>query len=148
MTVEEVIENELKCVQRDCCRLENECAKCDLVLPKEEIINAYNNTLRLEKENAELKDKLKNLESVAKVRLANWQKYEKENAVLKKRNIKDCKNFNMAVEKIGEQLNQKQYQLTKAKKIISNLYAICKDNHYPNTSVLMEQAEQFLKESE
>lgn len=36
--------------------------------------------------------------------------------------------------------------LAEAKKIISNLYAICKDNHYPNTSVLMEQAEQFLKE--
>lgn len=35
-------------------------------------------------------------------------------------------------------------QLVKAKKIIGNLYAICKDNHYPNSSVLMEQAEQFL----
>ena len=33
-----------------------------------------------------------------------------------------------------------------AEKIIGNLYAICKDNHYPNSSVLMEQAEQFLKE--
>ena len=39
-------------------------------------------------------------------------------------------------------------QLTKAKKIVGNLYAICKDNHYPNSSVLMEQAVQFLKESE
>lgn len=37
----------------------------------------------LEKENAELQDKLKNLASVAEVRLANWQKYEKENAELK-----------------------------------------------------------------
>ena len=35
-----------------------------------------------------------------------------------------------------------------AKKIIGNLYAICKDNHYPNCSVLMEQAEQFLKDIE
>jgi len=34
----------------------------------------------------------------------------------------------------------------KAKKIIGNLYAICKDNHYPNSSILMEEAEQFLKE--
>ena len=33
-----------------------------------------------------------------------------------------------------------------AEKIIGNLYAICKDNHYPNSSVLMEQAEKFLKE--
>ena len=39
-------------------------------------------------------------------------------------------------------------QLTEAKKIIGNLYAICKDNHYPNTSVLMEQAEQFLAKLE
>lgn len=31
----------------------------------------------LEKENTKLKDKLKNLASVAEVRLANWQKYEK-----------------------------------------------------------------------
>lgn len=37
----------------------------------------------LETENEELKDKLKNLESVAEVRLANWQKYEKENKELK-----------------------------------------------------------------
>lgn len=36
------------------------------------------------KENAELKDKLKNLSKVAEVRLANWQKYEKENAELKR----------------------------------------------------------------
>ena len=33
-----------------------------------------------------------------------------------------------------------------AKKIIGNLYAICKDNHYPDCSVLMEQAERFLKD--
>ena len=49
--MKEVIETELKCVQRDCCRLENECAKCDLVLPKEEIVNAYNEALKLEEEN-------------------------------------------------------------------------------------------------
>lgn len=39
----------------------------------------------LEKENEELKDKLKNLSKVAEVRLANWQKYEQENAELKER---------------------------------------------------------------
>lgn len=38
-------------------------------------------------------------------------------------------------------------KLTQAKKIIGNLYAMCKDNHYPGSSVLMEQAEQFLKET-
>lgn len=44
------------------------------------------------------------------------------------------------------QLKRSKEQLTKAKKIIGNLYPICKDNHCPNSSVLMEQAEQFLKE--
>jgi hypothetical protein len=42
----------------------------------------------------------------------------------------------------------KMERIDRAKKIIGNLYAICKDNHYPNSSVLMEQAEQFLKEEE
>ena len=37
----------------------------------------------LEKENEELNDKLNNLSKVAEVRLANWQKYEQENAELK-----------------------------------------------------------------
>lgn len=35
-------------------------------------------TFELNNEIAELKDKLKNLASVAEVRLANWQKYTKE----------------------------------------------------------------------
>lgn len=73
MTMQEVIENELKCVQRDCCRLENECAKCDLVLPKEEIINAYNKALKLEKENEELKEQnSKTKEFLTKVMRNTW----------------------------------------------------------------------------
>lgn len=56
----------------------------------------------LEKENAELKDKLKNLESVAEVRLANWQKYEEENERLKAYNEKllngDIEKHNKIVE--------------------------------------------------
>ena len=42
-----------------------------------EMLKRFNRLAELEKENAELKDKLKNLENVAEVRLANWQKYEK-----------------------------------------------------------------------
>lgn len=38
-------------------------------------------------------------------------------------------------------------QLCKAKKIVGNLYAICRDNHYLDGSVLMKQAEQFLEET-
>ena len=45
-----------------------------------------------------------------------------------------------------ECIRMQNKQLTKAKKIVGNLYAICKDNHYPNSSILMEQAEQFLQE--
>ena len=48
----------------------------------------------LKAENEELKDKLNNLASVAEVRLANWQKYEKENAELKEQveKMKCCQN--------------------------------------------------------
>lgn len=53
----------------------------------------------LETENAELKDKLKNLESVAEVRLTNWQKYEKENAELKAKieKLKCCENCRFSI---------------------------------------------------
>ena len=50
MTDLEVMQNELKCVQRDCCRLENECAKCDLVLPQEEIVRTYKNAIAILKQ--------------------------------------------------------------------------------------------------
>lgn len=77
----------------------------------------------LQKENAELKEELKKWKD-------EWQEQvQKENDESYARTLQTI-------------------QLNKAKKIISNLYAICKDNHYPNTSVLMEQAEQFLKECE
>lgn len=49
-----------------------------------EVLNeAKEEIIRLTKENVELNDKLDNLASVAAVRLANWQKYEKENAYAK-----------------------------------------------------------------
>lgn len=62
---------------------------------------------------------------------------EKENAELKE-----------TVTKMNNVVIRIFSNLTKAKEIISNLYAICKDNYYPNSSVLMEQAEQFLSEVE
>lgn len=43
----------------------------------------YKSECEIYKENAELKDKLKNLAKVAEVRLANWQKLEEENKELK-----------------------------------------------------------------
>lgn len=155
MTVKEVIENELKCVQRDCCRLENECAKCDLVLPKEEIINAYNKALKLETENAELKDKLKNLESVAEVRLANWQKCEEENKELKAINEGYCRSRDRLAS-IGlptfMSCKETVNKLKEAKEIIKRLMDII--NHDLKCFDTMagldikQKAEQFLKECE
>lgn len=62
-------------------------------------------------------------------------KVVEENNALKKRNS----------ELAGQKASLGRW-LGEAKKIIGNLYAICKDNHYPDSSVFMEQAEQFLKE--
>ena len=60
----------------------NNCCKGLFALAR--IIDNQNKLLlKKEQENAELKDKLNNLASVAEVRLANWQKYEKENTTLK-----------------------------------------------------------------
>lgn len=93
--MEEVIENELKCVQRNCCRLENECAKCDLVLPIEEIINAYNEALRIKKENIKLKSR------------DCWKscEYASPKAELIEQHIKDVQNITRAKEIIKELLD-------------------------------------------
>ena len=104
----------------------------------------YKSECEIYKENAELNDKLNNLSKVAEVRLANWQKYKEENKKWKDEWQKQVQKANDE----GYARTLQTIQLNKAKKIIGNLYAICKDNHYPNTSVLMEQAEQFLKECE
>ena len=72
------------------------------------------------------------------------EQLKKENAGLKKRNIEDCKNFNRAVEKIGEQLNQKQYQLTKAKELLKWWVNHCGDHDL----FYAEKTEQFLKDVE
>ena len=48
-----VLENERECVSRDC---EYDCAKCDLVLPREQILETYNDLLEmLSKEEAKSK---------------------------------------------------------------------------------------------
>ena len=92
MIMEEVIETELKCVQRDCCRLENECAKCDLVLPKEEIVNAYNEALKLEEENEKLKKCIERLKKQIKI-MRNCENcrfaYDKEHDCMLCENMED-----------------------------------------------------------
>lgn len=80
----------------------------------------------LEKENAELKDKLKNLESVAEVRLANWQKYEKE--------LKSEKEYSATLRKEIDEYTDSHTLCTKykelktqAKEIILKLYNAGRD---------------------
>lgn len=118
----------------------------------------------LEKENAELKDKLNNLSSVAEVRLANWQKYEEENKELKERvktlTIHDTNavlnGLEMKVLKDShkDRANKTQEQLTKAKKLIEKLLIVSCNSEvliqYPNYKEVLEARvalEQFLKEN-
>lgn len=111
MNMEEVIENELKCVQRNCCRLENECAKCDLVLPIEEIINAYNEALRIKKENIKLKSR------------DCWKscEYASPKAELIEQHIKDVQNLTRAKEIINELL-MNSYDENTREKALNFLY--------------------------
>ena len=72
-----------------------------------------------------------------------------------KKQYKNCSRLIRQKIELKEQLNfmeracdgaaEMYDDLKTARKIIGNLYAICKDNHYPDGSVLMEQVEQFLK---
>lgn len=103
----------------------------------------------LEKENAELKEKLNNLASVAKVRLANWQKYEKENAELKELD----RSYKQLLDKgsttlMNERLKSYK-QLTKAKNLLNEFMRISKasdEDFEHDYSELIAEAEQFLKE--
>lgn len=102
----------------------------------------------LEKENTELKDKLKNLSSVAEVRLANWQKYEKENAELKKtvtekntlierlnrRISTQCGSNRVTNEKLKsrlEQVERQKQEITELKEEIADInknFVLCESN--------------------
>ena len=95
----------------------------------------------LEKENTELKDKLNNLSSVAEVRLANWQKCEKEKKELKaliksEHDIEARKNNSLIT------------QLTEAKELIEDIYDLIPSSHSDYYKDVMERARQFLKEVE
>ena len=76
---------------------------------------------QLKKENAELKDKLNNLASVAEVRLANWQKYSKK--------LKEAKELIRQLCSMVRELNKPNVQLT-------------------NVDYSLAEAEQFISEVE
>lgn len=139
-----------------------------------ELLSMGTRNEELETENEELNDKLNNLSKVAEVRLANWQKYEKENAELKNQvsfledNLrvarKDRENLQLDVAKGLKEFvkdypatalrylaNEKYVeQLTKAKELLKKL---CNETRsYINDQgfdiEILTEAEQFLKESE
>ena len=103
----------------------------------------------LEKENTGLKDKLRNLESVAKVRLDNWQKYEQENAELKRDKSELCN----AINEEGKACVKLNEKLSKAKGFIEKLLIVSCNSEiliqYPNCKEVLEARvalEQFLME--
>lgn len=111
----------------------------------------------LEEQIAKLKEENKELKEVHESDKRSLALIAEKGADLEKENIKlkeEIKKWKDEWQEQVQKANDEGYartlqtiQLNKAKKIIGNLYAICKDNHYPNTSVLIEQAEQFLKEN-
>lgn len=77
---------------------------------------------------------------------------EKENAVLKERNIKDCESFNKTMKEIKEQWNKEHYQLIKAKDLLLRFIELknkpCAIGHSVNMLLyenIRSEAEQFLK---
>ena len=103
----------------------------------------------LEKENEELNDKLKNLSKVAEVRLANWQKYEQENAELKRDKSELCN----AINEEGKACVKLNEKLSKAKGFIEKLLIVSCNSEilfqYPNCKEVLEARvalEQFLME--
>ena len=122
----DVIKTELACVQRDCCRVENQCAKCDLVLPVEEIISAYEKCITVLSEYEELKKENTDLKKALKGKKCNCMIYL---------NFKDL-----------------EKELTKSKKYIRELLDFIKakengDGRTP-TPYFYEEYEKFLKEIE
>ncbi|MBO7344767.1 MAG: hypothetical protein J6S67_20290 [Methanobrevibacter sp.] len=104
--------------------------------------NICKNLSDLEKENAEIQYKLKNLVSVAEVRLANWQKYKKENTELKEEIADINKNFTLC------ESNADTYYdlLIKAKELIEDMYDKIPASHSDYYKDVMDRAKAFFKE--
>lgn len=108
---------------------------------KQEYIQTEKEYAELKIRCAELKDKLNNLASVAEVRLANWQKYEKENAELKKwqkDTIKARGNDYMDWSRMKD-------QLTKAKELLKRYVPYRQITDSKAYKDLADETEQFLE---
>ena len=104
--------------------------------------NALERIAGLEKENVDLKERLLKVENAYKRKSeAEWRLND-----LYQRLLTDYANAEKCSREYFARYRTMVDRCLNAEMIIGNLYAICKDNHYPNSSVQMEQAEQFLKE--
>lgn len=103
------------------------------------------------KENAELNDKLNNLSKVSEVRLANWQKYEQENAELKAINEGYCRSRDRLAS-IGlptfMSCKETVNKLKEAKDLIRNLLRVTYGEGWNYSLDVKVKAEDFLKECE
>lgn len=102
----------------------------------------------LQEEKAKLKDKLKNLESVAEVRLANWQKYEKENEELNKELGKLEGKIADLTSEYYELENFKNNEINKAKELLRNIIRVTWGEGWNYDLEWKVKAEQFIKEIE
>ena len=96
-------------------------------------------------ENIELKDKLNNLASVAEVRLANWQKYEKKNAEQKKK-IENLQKY-LDARNCYRECAETWEKLTKTKDLLKKLYDETRGyiNNQGFDIKILAETEQFLK---
>lgn len=112
-----------------------------------ELLSIGTRNEELLKENSELKDKLKNLSKVAEVRLANWQKYEQENAELKAINEGYCRSRDRLAS-IGlptfMSCKETVNKLKEAKDLIRNLLRVTYGEGWNYSLDVKVKAEQFL----
>lgn len=168
MNAIDVIKTELACVQRDCCRVENQCAKCDLVLPVEEIISAYEKCITLLSEHEKLENKIADIKANCDLAIegrdVKVMELEKENKLLGKRcnqlladkgkltdELDKWKTeWNEQVVKANEEgfeRTKQTIQLSKAKELLKNLlsaYISYADSFDDRDNEIVADAEQFL----
>lgn len=102
---------------------------------KQERVEALYRNEQYIKENAELKDKLNNLASVAEVRLGNWQKYAKA-----------CDETQELLDKQIEATYKVVEKLTEAKDLIKNIICVIWGEGWNYSLDWKVKAEAFLEE--
>lgn len=174
MTMEELAEEWIKQNCCECCVNKDDCDAGTIdCFAKQAFLAGYET---LEKENAELNDKLNNLSSVAEVRLANWQKYAdaynetqelldkqieatykvvEENTKLRKdlEELTITNNYQKVISDKNEQISFLETRLAEAKSLINRLseYIVLSEDYWKKEDVerqkeILREVEKFLKE--